>query len=391
MIYQVKENWDVHNSVVAECNWVMDPALYAVSAITVSSRSNSQHNLQFTFNSAQDALNGSNCAVVRPGGSITLTVGNAGTLWALCQVGGVAYVDITLTYEEIVATGPTIQSFVAEQVVLDINDPTYNWGIYVARHSAVQLTCTAVAGAAAITSYAFTGAFPDEDYPNIAYAFPVVSSGTVTFSVTVTDASGQTATATTTILVEPYRAPIFTSTEVYRFDENGNRDPTGENLSIYAQVQHSPLSGYNAVQTLNAFYSSDGGSTWLGPVSLTSGVVDTSVDDLDPTLAYIVRIVAIDYLETTEYNTALNSGRLILHIKDGGTGVAVGCASVNDGFEVAEDWEARFYGATLINLLVPVGIYITLDDTYDPTDLYPNTTWSLASQSGTAKTWIRTA
>ena len=86
-------------------------------------------------------------------------------------------------------------------------------GYFVQGKSTAKLTCTATMGnGATVSSYTFSGpSLSTSSISNSATTTTILSSGTLTYKVTVTDSRGRTASAEKQITVYPYAKPSFKS------------------------------------------------------------------------------------------------------------------------------------------------------------------------------------
>ena len=110
-----------------------------------------------------------------------------------------------------------------------------SWGIYVQGKSGVRITATAAGyQGSTIASYTISGGATGTQSSNVFAISPINTSGTVSYTVKVTDSRGRTATATVSVSVVAYSAPVLTLTEAFRCTSNGTPSDTGTYISAKA-------------------------------------------------------------------------------------------------------------------------------------------------------------
>jgi len=155
---------------------------------------------------------------------------------------------------------PTVSAFTAAQV-----DPS--WSLYVKTKSKCLLTPTSAgAYSSTITSYRIVGA--TQDSGALAYAAGtswttglLMVHGTITFTITVTDSRGRTATRTVDITVTDYGPPSISGVTFVRATSGGVVSNTGTYINAKALFTYSAI-GSNAI-TAKAYYRQFGTTTWL--------------------------------------------------------------------------------------------------------------------------------
>ena len=225
-------------------------------------------------------------------------------------------------------------------------------GLFVQGKSTAKLTCTATMGnGATVSSYAFSG--PDlsvSSTSNSATTTTLLSSGTFTYKVTVTDSRGRTASAEKQITVYPYAKPSFKSAMVNRANSAGTLDSSGTYAKYTIEGVYSSVGGKNT-RTITAAYSSDGGSTYSSATTIqaatdlnntASGVYGSGA--LSTAKSYMIKFIIKDgYGETDTAVLILSTVSRAINIKADGSGIAFGKMAEGDGIETF--WNMNFKGS----------------------------------------------
>lgn len=253
---------------------------------------------------------------------------------------------VTLTVPALVK--PTISSLTASRV--DGTVPT-TWGIYVQSKSKAKLTINGAAGAygSTISSYSITGG----GYSSTASSFTtgfLNTSGSITFTATVTDSRGRTsAAATVSISVVAYSAPSFSSYLSQRCDSAGTLSGEGTYVKATVRYSYSSCSSNNTV-TRATYYRKTGTTTWTNANrSFSSGTAFTfGGGNISTENTYEIRYTLTDSFTTIAIIDTVSTASVVMDFKSGGKGVAVGKVSETDNcFEVSDKWDVKVYGMLL--------------------------------------------
>ena len=143
---------------------------------------------------------------------------------------------------------------------------------YVQGKSTVKLTCTAKMGdGAEISSYAFSGPNLNvSSTSNTATSAVITTSGTLTYTVTVTDSRGRQASDNVQIIVHPYATPRITSIQAQRCTVDGVLDNNGTYAKVTVVTSHSAIFEENKA-TVTLSNSKDGYKTETTIITSTSG------------------------------------------------------------------------------------------------------------------------
>lgn len=242
---------------------------------------------------------------------------------------------------------PTISSVTATR--LDNGVPS-GWGKYIQNRSGATLAASGAAGSygSTITSYTFSGKTSSATVLNstqtsaAATVDTITASGTVTFSVYVTDSRGRTSkTVTTSISVTPYTLPSISAALAFRCNASGESYEEGTYISAQCGVTYTPLDGQNTI-TANCSYQKLGdGDSWMNGASGISfdrayvfGGGGVSTD-----YTYRVKFTVQDAFATVERIVDVSTASYTMFFKRGGSGVGIGKVSErNFALEINPDW-----------------------------------------------------
>ena len=211
---------------------------------------------------------------------------------------------------------PTVSAFTAAQV-----DPS--WSLYVKTKSKCLLTPTAAgAYSSTITSYRIVGATQDSG----ALAYTAGTSwttgllmvfGTVTFTVTVTDSRGRTATKIVNITVTDYSPPSISGVTFVRATSGGVVSNTGTYINAKALFTYSAI-GSNAI-TAKVYYRQSGTTTWLpaGGTTITHNTTLTyGAGAINQAYIYETRITLADAFTTVEHLNAVPKAVKVFDLRE---------------------------------------------------------------------------
>lgn len=240
---------------------------------------------------------------------------------------------------------PTISNF-----AVSVNSGGLD-GFFVQGKSTAKLTCTATMGnGATVSSYSFSGPnLSVSSTSNSATTTTLLSSGALTYKVTVTDSRGRTASTEKQITVYPYAKPSFKSAMVNRSNSLGTLDGAGTYASYTIEGVYSSVGGKNT-RTITAAYSSDGGVTYSSATTIqaatdlnnvASGVYGSGA--LSTAKSYMIKFIIKDgYGETDTKILILSTVLRAINIRPDNGGIAFGKMSEGDGIETF--WNMAFRG-----------------------------------------------
>ena len=181
-----------------------------------------------------------------------------------------------------------------------------------------------------IKSYTFSG--PGVSYTgtnsSVTSSGTISNTGTLTYTVTVTDGRGRTASKNATIQCYGYALPYFTSFSAFRSNASGTNDGNGTYAKCSYGLAYSSVNNTNnltvtiyykksSAQTYSSVVASSNGTTTSGNKILSSIALDSAYD--------VYATVADAYGGTTQSTreTVFGESR-VFNITSDGTGVAIG-------------------------------------------------------------------
>lgn len=206
------------------------------------------------------------------------------------------------------------------------------------------------------------------------YDYFLNTSGTVTFTATVTDSRGRvSAAATVSISVVAYSPPSFASYLSQRCLSNGTVNDDGTYIRGLVSYSYASCSSKNTI-TRATYYKKASDTAWTNAnAAFSSGTAFTfGGGNISTETSYDIKYTLTDAFTTIAIQDIVSTAAVVMDFKRGGKGVAVGKVSEKDNtFEVAEDWDVRVYGKLLkdyiqsfIKTLYPVGsIYMSVNAT----------------------------
>lgn len=303
----------------------------------------------------------------------------------------------TLTLTVPSSVKPTMTSLTATRVDGDVPS---TWGIYVQTKSKVTLAITGAAGSygSTISSYSITGGGFTSTASSFTTGF-LNTSGTITFTATVTDSRGRVSTAkTVSITVQAYSPPSFTSYLSQRCTSGGTVNDEGTYVRGLVSFSYSTCSSKNTV-TGSIQYKKSSATSWTSAgVAFSSGTaVIFGGGAISTETSYDIKYTLTDAFTSVSIQDIVSTAAVVMDFKAGGKGVAVGKVAENDNmFEVSEDWDVKVYGKllkdyiqSLTSAIYPVGsIYMSVSSTNPST--YFGGTW-VAWGSGRVPVGINTS
>lgn len=235
------------------------------------------------------------------------------------------------------------------------NSVPSSWGIYVQGQSGVTITATAAGyQGSTISSYTISGGATGTQSSNVFTISTIYSSGTITYTVKVTDSRGRTATASTSISVVAYSAPAFSATDAFRCIANGTASDTGTYISAKATGTFSSVSSKNSM-TLKVQYALSTSGAYSTAVTLTNGTASVIGNgSIDINYSFKVKFTLSDQFNTIEKVLNVGTAAFTVFFRQGGNGVAIGKVSERaNAVEINPDWDI-YHGSTKLNGTVPI-------------------------------------
>ena len=235
------------------------------------------------------------------------------------------------------------------------NSVPSSWGIYVQGQSGIKITATAAGyQGSTVASYTISGGATGTQTSNVFTISKIYTSGTVTYTVKVTDSRGRTATASVSISVVAYSAPAFSATDAFRCVAAGTASDTGTYISAKATGTYASVSNKNSM-TLKVQYALSTSGAYSTAVTLTSGTASIIGNgSIDINYSFKVKFTLSDAFNTIEKVLNVGTAAFTVFFRQGGNGVAIGKVSERaNAVEINPDWDI-YHGSTKLNGTVPI-------------------------------------
>lgn len=199
-------------------------------------------------------------------------------------------------------------------------------GSYVQSVSSVTATIVGATGSygSTIASYSISGhALNTSSSSGTSGVF--TGSGNATYTATITDSRGRTATKTASIYIVPYQKPSVTITNIYRCDANGNPQNEGTYVAFYADYSTTSLSNAYRDYTIKyqkatelAVWGTYVQSAWL---SNASGTIMHIIPNMSVTSAYNISVVIWDNYFSSTATNKVGAASCLMNIEKNGVGI----------------------------------------------------------------------
>ena len=205
------------------------------------------------------------------------------------------------------------------------NSVPSSWGIYVQGQSGIKITATAAGyQGSTVASYTISGGATGTQTSNVFTISKIYTSGTVTYTVKVTDSRGRTATASVSISVVAYSAPAFSATDAFRCVAGGTASDTGTYISAKATGTYASVSSKNSM-TLKVQYALSTSGAYSTAVTLTNGTASIIGNgSIDINYSFKVKFTLSDAFNTIEKVLNVGTAAFTVFFRQGGNGVAIG-------------------------------------------------------------------
>lgn len=206
------------------------------------------------------------------------------------------------------------------------------WGVYVRGKSKATLTINGASGSygSSIVRYSISGG----GYSSTASSFTtgvLNTIGTNTFTATITDSRGRTATKTVTCSVVDYFTPRISYVEAYRCTSAGVIDENGTYIKVKADFTYASVSGKNTFSS-NVSYAVYDSISWSTPVAITNNAYSSAIGGgaISIDNSYTVKFRVADYFTSHEVYETIPTPTVTMDFKKGGKGIGIGKVSQTD-------------------------------------------------------------
>lgn len=207
------------------------------------------------------------------------------------------------------------------------------FGAFVKGKSKLSVVITASgAQGSTISSYSTTAG--GKTYAGATFTVSSISTaGTLTFTVTVKDSRGRSATTTKSITVLDYENPVITKFSVIRADSDGTPNDEGGSLLISYGFNISPVNNKNDKSFTISMKPADGNSF----TTLLTGNVYTADSTLIPAgiinadMTYTIRFTISDYFRSLTHDVEAPTAFTLMDFHSSGKGIAFGKVAQKEG------------------------------------------------------------
>ena len=259
------------------------------------------------------------------------------------------------TYSFTITASPSVVPSLSVSVSRIDNGVPSAWGVYVQGKSGITLTATASgAQGSTISQFTISGGASYTQTSNVFIISAISISGSIMYTIKVTDSRGRTASVNTTISVEAYAPPSFASSQAFRCTSGGIASETGTFASVKASGTFTSVSGKNTC-ALAVQYGLSTGSAYSSATALqdnTTAVIGGGTIDIKA--SYKIRFTLTDAFSTVDKLVNLGTAAYTVFFRQGGNGVAFGKVSERENaVEINSDW-GLYHGDVNLAGTVPV-------------------------------------
>lgn len=172
----------------------------------------------------------------------------------------------------------------------------------------------------------------------------ITASGDITVKTTVTDSRGRTATAANTVSVAEYDFPVISKMIVNRIDTAGNKDESGERISVYMLYSTFDIRNADGVaenpRTYKLQYRRSDETEFTTFESGEAALIHSKTERykeapiISNNYSYVIRLAVTDFFKTTVCDVELPTAYTLMDFNSSGQGVAFGKVSEKDSLEV---------------------------------------------------------
>lgn len=288
------------------------------------------------------------------------------------QVGSAGYKEISLTIPTSVK--PTLGTIIFDPVDITTVDGTSR-NILVKGKNKLKISvsgCAAGSGSE-IKSYTFSGPGISSTKTTTDASSSCTSSGAISdtgslkYTVKITDKRGRTATGEKTITNYDYSSPVLSAFNAYRCDSSGNADDNGTNIKYSFTANYASVNSTNKI-TVKIYYRTGTSGSWTAAANaLTASTTKTASAIIKNSSSTAITFSAdstysVYTTVTDNYSGSVSSSIItifgasrILNIRPNGNGIAFGKMAESDDLLECK-WPAKFDDNCEINGGLKVGV-----------------------------------
>lgn len=225
------------------------------------------------------------------------------------------------------------------------NSTVSGWATFTKGYSQANLSVAyTLNGGATLASITFSGpGMSSTGTSTTARTSVLTTSGTNTWTVTVKDSRGRTASATTSKTVYDYANPVISSIGTYRCDSDGTiNNGSGTYMKFLPKFSASSVNSNNSVQSAKLKWRVSGGA-WSSQINVTNNTYTAVLGsgNIDITKTYEVSVTVTDKLNSTTATVTLPSASGLWYGR-GNDRLGLGGVPPSAGLHC--DWDATFNG-----------------------------------------------
>ena len=314
----------------------------AVAVYTNQQSSIATHTIRYSFFSSTGTIATgvtASCTWTPPV-SLAAQIPNATSGWGtiLCDtyVNGSLVSTNTCAFQLTVPASvvPFISSILITEATAGIAD---RFGGYVRTRSKLSVSITA-AGAQGSSISAYRTSIDGVTYSGASFTTnTLITAGSLTMTVTVTDSRGRTASTTRTVIVLDYSPPSLSQFAAERCNADGTAAQTdGTKVRISAKASGSSVGGKNTL-ACTVYYKLSNAESWVSAVTLTPSNYAISETNrlLSPTFdalsSYDIKIRVQDVFYYIEQTVSIGTKQVMMDFYKDGSGIAFGKVAEHSG------------------------------------------------------------
>ncbi|MGX8850108.1 DUF859 family phage minor structural protein [Amedibacillus sp. YH-ame10] len=357
------------------------------SPMTISisrASSNFTHTVRYQFGNVVRDYSGqaTSCTFTPPASDasqIPNTTSGTGTITVTTYSGSTKIGDSKSLSFTLNIPGSLNPSFSSLNITRNDNGVPQEWGIYVQGKSKATVKIEGASGiyGSSISSYSIVGSNGTSSSSNTVTT-DSLPSGTITFTGSIKDSRGKTATREASIIVYPNSAPTLTL-KAERCNVLGVVNNTGTYLKITPTYSCASINGKNYISSkeFSVLATSYKNTTASSGSSFILGNGDILISK-----SYDITGVVKDALGQSSGTITIKvpSSSVPVNFRDDISGVGFGKYAERAN-AIDSAWDIYIRGANIIDLIVPIGTIIPNQlSTFNPNKIYFGTTWVRHSQ-----------
>ena len=240
--------------------------------------------------------------------------------------------SVTITVRVPSSVVPTISNVAVTE---SVDGLASKFGTFIKDKSKLAVKITA-SGAYSSTISSYTTTFLGKSYSGSSFNVnSLTSTGTLTFSVTVKDSRGRSATATKSITVVNYTNPVIKKLTVSRANSDGTLNDEGTSLLIAYNFDIATVNNKNDKSyTLSIKGPSDSSFRTLASGNVyTLNTTLIATEGISTENSYTIRLTISDYFKTITHDIEAPTAFTLVDYHSSGRGIAFGKVAQGEGVD----------------------------------------------------------